>query len=77
MTKKEAMCAHLGCDSVRDMEDGYRYQPRPRERYPLYSVDEWYFTYGMVAPGTSWEVDPDQFFARMADTIIWRKPMNA
>lgn len=70
------MCAHLGCDSLRDMEDSYRYQPKPRERFPLYSVDEYMFTFGKTAPdvkGEPWEEDPDQFYARQADTVIWRQ----
>lgn len=67
------MCAHLGCDSLKDMEDSYRYQPKPRERLPLYSVNEWIYTYAISTPGEGWEPDPDQWFAKQAKTVIWRQ----
>ena len=69
------MCAHLGCDSIKDMEDSYRYQPKPREVWPLYSMDEWMYTYGTMLPQVkgSWEMDPDQFYAQQANVKIWRQ----
>lgn len=74
MKPKEAMCAHLGCDSLRDMEDSYRYQPKPRETWPMYSVDEWMYTYGTMLPQVpgDWELDPDQWHAKQANVKIWR-----
>ena len=77
MTPKSAMCAFLGCDSLKDMEDSYRYQPRPNTR-PVYMVDEWAYTYGTNAPTDGeWEPDPDQFHAMQAGTIIWRQRRTA
>lgn len=73
MKPREAMCAHLGCDSLKDMEDSYRYQPKPKELHKRYTCDEWIYTYGDRPPSTEWEQDPDQFYARQAHTIIWRK----
>jgi hypothetical protein len=77
MTPKSAMCAFLGCDSLKDMEESHRYQPKPGERFPLYTADEWAYTYGTTKPQGEWEQDPDQFHARQAGTIIWRQRRTA
>jgi len=67
------MCAHLGCDSTRELEAEHRYQPKPKEAHKLYTCGDWIYTYGDRPPSAGWEQDPDQFYARQARTIIWRK----
>ena len=75
-TAKRAMAAHLGCDTIRELEDGYRYQPKPGEKRPIYKCDDYEYTYGPSVSGEGWERDPDQFHAMRLGTTIWRKLIN-
>ena len=76
MKPREAMSAHLGCESLKELEAEHRYQPRPNELHKRYTSGDYIYTYGERPPSTEWDQDPDQFYARQAKTIIWRKRVS-